>query len=191
MVQYLETKVDVIIVLAHISSEEATAIAEANPEIDLFITGHEHREIDRKVNGVHIVQSGSYFRNLGKVQMTVSKKTVTTQSSLIKKESTADLVKSAFMTGIITEIDEIYDEKASEVVATLTEAIDGSRGDTLGKPLGVVVAKTMRAAVPAADRGNTPVVAFTNSGGIRDSIDAGPLTYGEVIDVLPFGNTAQ
>jgi 5'-nucleotidase len=32
-------------------------------------------------------------------------------------------------------------------------------------------------------------VAFANSGGIRASIDAGPVTMGEVLTVLPFQNT--
>ena len=33
------------------------------------------------------------------------------------------------------------------------------------------------------------VMAFQNGGGIREAIDAGPITVGEVISVLPFGNT--
>jgi 2',3'-cyclic-nucleotide 2'-phosphodiesterase/3'-nucleotidase/5'-nucleotidase len=33
------------------------------------------------------------------------------------------------------------------------------------------------------------IAAVQNSGGIRSSIDAGPVTTGEVITVLPFGNT--
>src|SRR5699024_6785248 len=34
-----------------------------------------------------------------------------------------------------------------------------------------------------------PVIAMQNGGGIRTSIDEGPITYGEIINVLPFGNT--
>ena len=33
------------------------------------------------------------------------------------------------------------------------------------------------------------VMAFQNGGGIRAAIDEGPITVGEVITVLPFGNT--
>ena len=32
-------------------------------------------------------------------------------------------------------------------------------------------------------------MALQNGGGIRSSIDQGPITVGEVITVLPFGNT--
>ena len=33
------------------------------------------------------------------------------------------------------------------------------------------------------------IMAFQNGGGIRAAIDAGPITVGEVITVLPFANT--
>ena len=33
------------------------------------------------------------------------------------------------------------------------------------------------------------IMAFQNGGGIRSAIDAGPITVGDVITVLPFGNT--
>ncbi len=33
------------------------------------------------------------------------------------------------------------------------------------------------------------IMALQNGGGIRASIDEGPITVGEVITVLPFGNT--
>jgi len=33
------------------------------------------------------------------------------------------------------------------------------------------------------------VIAMQNGGGIREAIDAGPLTVGEVLTTLPFGNT--
>jgi 2',3'-cyclic-nucleotide 2'-phosphodiesterase (5'-nucleotidase family) len=34
-----------------------------------------------------------------------------------------------------------------------------------------------------------PLVCVTNGGGIRATIEAGPVTFGEVNTVLPFGNT--
>ena len=37
--------------------------------------------------------------------------------------------------------------------------------------------------------GKNVIMALQNGGGIRAAIDAGPITVGEVITVLPFGNT--
>jgi len=44
-------------------------------------------------------------------------------------------------------------------------------------------------AMLAATAGQGAVAAFTNSGGVRSSIEAGVITYGEAIAVAPFSNT--
>ena len=54
-------------------------------------------------------------------------------------------------------------------------------------PLGNVITDGMLAKAKEYD--NEVVMAFQNGGGIRDAIDEGPITVGEVISVLPFGNT--
>lgn len=51
--------------------------------------------------------------------------------------------------------------------------------------MGTLVAEAMLARVK--DQGVT--IALTNGGGLRASIDAGPVTMGEVLTVLPFQNT--
>ena len=54
-------------------------------------------------------------------------------------------------------------------------------------PLGNVITDGMLA--KAKEYNNKVVMAFQNGGGIREAIDQGPITVGEVISVLPFGNT--
>jgi 5'-nucleotidase len=49
--------------------------------------------------------------------------------------------------------------------------------------IGNLIAEAMLAAAPAAD------VALQNGGGIRTGLPAGAITYGDVLAVLPFGNT--
>lgn len=51
--------------------------------------------------------------------------------------------------------------------------------------MGTLIADAMLARV--ADQGVT--IAIQNGGGVRASIDAGPVTMGEVLTVLPFQNT--
>ncbi len=51
--------------------------------------------------------------------------------------------------------------------------------------MGVVVTDAMLDRV--ADQGIS--IAIQNGGGLRASIDAGPITMGEVLNVLPFQNT--
>ena len=71
-----------IVVIAHLGDDESTAkklqsvgLAEAVPEIDLIIDGHSHTELKEKkiVNGVTIVQTGEYAKNVGVVKVDFDK----------------------------------------------------------------------------------------------------------------------
>ena len=76
----------------------------------------------------------------------------------------------------------------AEVAAALDKPIGADAATTLIRnplgesELGNLIADAMRAAVPDAR------VGLQNSGGIRADVNAGPITYGELYDVLPFGN---
>jgi len=73
------------------------------------------------------------------------------------------------------------------VVAEAAAAIDGSRDSCRVKEceMGDLIAEAMLDRVK--DQGVT--IAIQNGGGVRASIDAGPVTMGEVLTVLPFQNT--
>jgi 5'-nucleotidase len=75
----------------------------------------------------------------------------------------------------------------SQVIGTATEAIEGSREvcRAMECSMGNLVADAMLDRV--ADQGVT--IAIQNGGGLRSSIDAGEITMGEVVTVLPFSNT--
>lgn len=73
------------------------------------------------------------------------------------------------------------------VVGESAVALDGSRNNVRAKEtnLGNLVADAMLEKA----RPSGAVVAVMNGGGIRTSIAAGPVTVGQVLEVLPFGNT--
>lgn len=90
------------------------------------------------------------------------------------------------METLITELDALNAPIELEVVATAPYVLDGERADvrTGETNLGNMIAEALLD-VSGAD------VALTNGGGIRTSIDAGEVTKGEVLTVLPFGNTVR
>ncbi|NTV65502.1 MAG: multifunctional 2',3'-cyclic-nucleotide 2'-phosphodiesterase/5'-nucleotidase/3'-nucleotidase, partial [Oscillochloris sp.] len=73
------------------------------------------------------------------------------------------------------------------VIGTSAVALDGARTNVRAKEtnLGDLVAEAML----AKTRSRGGQIAITNGGGIRASIPAGPVTVGQVLEVLPFGNT--
>jgi len=79
------------------------------------------------------------------------------------------------------------EEIRNKVVATIRQPINGGRNvcRVMECQMGNLVADTMLDAV--AGQGVT--IALANSGGLRASIDSGPVTMGEVLTVLPFQNT--
>ncbi len=79
------------------------------------------------------------------------------------------------------------EEIRQQVVADATVVIDGNRDNCRVKEceMGNLVADAMLDRVK--DQGVS--IAIANSGGIRSSIDAGEVTMGEVLGVLPFQNT--
>ncbi|MGL4988821.1 MAG: bifunctional metallophosphatase/5'-nucleotidase, partial [Cetobacterium sp.] len=71
-----------IVVVSHLGDDKSTAkhiqsigLAEAVPEINLIIDGHSHTELKQKkmVNGVTIVQTGEYAKNVGVVKVDFDK----------------------------------------------------------------------------------------------------------------------
>lgn len=79
------------------------------------------------------------------------------------------------------------DEIRNKVVAEAAESIEGDRKFCRAEEcqMGSLIADAMLDRVK--DQGIE--VAIQNGGGIRASIDAGPVTMGEVLTVLPFQNT--
>ncbi|MEL6793120.1 MAG: 5'-nucleotidase C-terminal domain-containing protein, partial [Pseudomonadota bacterium] len=99
----------------------------------------------------------------------------------------ASVTPDAEMAANIASLAGPINEVMQTVVAETSAPIDGDRGNCRAKEceMGVLVAEAMLDKV--ADQGVT--IAIQNGGGLRASIDAGEVTMGEVLTVLPFQNT--
>lgn len=87
----------------------------------------------------------------------------------------------------VAEMAEPIEELRQKVVARISAPIDGDRTSCRVREceMGNVVASAMLDRV----RDQGVAIAIANSGGLRASIDAGPVTMDEVLTVLPFQNT--
>ena len=136
---------------------------------------------------VPVVQAGQYSKYLGDLK-------VVFDDSGVVKESKGDpiLIDSSFKPDEATlkRIDELkapIETLKSKVVGSSEGPIEGDRKVCRVKEcsMGNLVADATLARVK--DQGVT--IAFANSGGLRSSIDAGDVSMGEVLTVLPFQNT--
>ena len=186
-----EKDVDVIIALTHIGNEGTTLtttreLAEEVEGIDLIVDGHSHEIAAELVNGVLIVQAESYTKNIGVVNLEVVDGKVTKKEAhLIGFEEAKDYVPDATIEAELEKMDEINAPLKARVVGKSLVDLDGERGHvrTGETNLGNLITDAMIYGVADAD------LAFANGGGIRASIPAGDVTFGDIITSFPFTNT--
>jgi 2',3'-cyclic-nucleotide 2'-phosphodiesterase (5'-nucleotidase family) len=192
MVDELEDQVDVIIALVHLGLEgdyTSERLAEEVDGIDLIIDGHSHSDLDygMEVNDTMIVSAGEKSKNLGIVKLDIENgDVVEVDAYQFDKGESAESPEDAAILALVTELKALNAIIENEVVANSPVVLNGERefvrtGET---NLGNMLTESLLA-ISSAD------VALTNGGGIRTSIDVGDVTKGEVLTVLPFGNTVR
>ncbi len=182
---------DYIICLGHIGLDGGTEIlsseiCDAVPEIDLFVDGHSHTVLQNGLptkNGI-VVQTGEYLNNVGVVKITVTpdgKKT--TDVSLVNEKvtNTWPIMTQTFT--LIASYGEAVDDISSQVVGSTDADLIGERevvrkGDS---NLGNLIVDAIRSSTGAD-------VALNNGGNVRTTIAKGDITYGQLLEVMPFGN---
>ncbi len=194
--------VNKIIALTHVGyPRDLSAIAKI-PDVDVVVGGHTHTLLSNKAEGaegpyptwvenggvrVPVVQASQYSRYLGDLK-------VVFDDNGVVKEATGEpiLIDSSFkpdeaMAARINELKAPLEELKKKVVGSAEAAIDGDRKNCRAKEcsMGNLLADAQLDRVK--DQGIT--IAIQNGGGLRASIDAGEVTMGEVLTVLPFQNT--
>ena len=188
-----EEGADVIILLAHLGLDEETkeawrsdAIAKEVEGIDLIIDGHSHTTLEEglKVGNSMIVSTGSHFENVGLVKLSLAEDgTKTIEASLLPFVEMVQYEKDPEIEDYIAAIEEENKRYTDVKVAELSATLEGEREDvrTGETNLADLIADAMLWATDAD-------VVITNGGGIRASIEAGTVTMGDLLTVLPFGN---
>ncbi|MGM0601788.1 MAG: bifunctional metallophosphatase/5'-nucleotidase [Bacillota bacterium] len=194
MVEELEGKTDVVIGLFHLGLSEGSKytskmVAEQVDGIDVIVDGHSHHTLENgmMVNDTLITMAGEYDKNLGVIDLTVEDNAVRSKkASLISKEMAEDVKPDKIISMVVDSMNAANEKITSQVVGTALVELEGDRAvvRTGESNLGNLIADAIRIKLDAD-------AAITNGGGIRASINKGEITKGEVITVLPFGNTAM
>ncbi|HCD70664.1 MAG TPA: bifunctional metallophosphatase/5'-nucleotidase [Ruminococcaceae bacterium] len=166
--------------------------------LSAFIDGHSHSVLedfveDKDGKSVPLASTGTKLENIGKITITDNEMTC----ELIEKsdytvsadENTAENKAYRNMTDFIAGINAQYGELIGTVVArtdvelTINDPETGERAVRSAETnLGDLCADAYRAATGAE-------IALVNGGGVRANIAVGDITYGNIIDVQPFGNS--
>ncbi|MDU5230279.1 bifunctional metallophosphatase/5'-nucleotidase [Anaerococcus octavius] len=189
-----EQGAQVIICLSHLgedkeSTETSTLIAENVEGIDLIVDGHSHTELQngRYVDNTLIAQAKAHGNFIGDVTLLLDKnnKIVSKNASLkpynkmkylyANKDTASQIEKVA------NENKKVLDQNVGQTSVELVGTRDMVR--TRETNLGDFITDAMIKATGAD-------IAITNGGGIRESIEKGTITKGDVLTVFPFTNFA-
>ena len=192
-----EEGVNKIVVLSHSGYSVDQTVAENTTGVDVIVGGHTNTLLGdmegaegpypTMVGDTAIVSAYAYGKFLGELNVTFDDEGKVIEASGAPIIMDAAVTEDEAVKSRIAEAAEPLDEIRNQVVAETSAPIEGDRTvcRAVECPMGVLVADAMLDRV--ADQG--VVAAITNGGGLRASIDAGEVTMGEVLTVLPFQNT--
>ncbi|OAN14393.1 5'-nucleotidase C-terminal domain-containing protein [Exiguobacterium undae] len=200
--------VNKIVALTHIGFDDNEAVdndqllARNVDGIDVIVGGHSHTKLEKpvvvdetivpgKTEPTIIAQAYQYGDFLGNLDLTFDYKGKLTEynGSLIDVAKAAEDTRAA----------EILKPYADQITELKNEEVGANIVNELGNPRGEVSVRNSETALgnlitdgmlkKAKEYNAETVIAMQNGGGIRAAINAGPLTVGEVLTTLPFGNT--
>lgn len=204
----LQGKVDAFIILSHLGIDSTTKQAWRGDNLMtslatnkdfmnnaiIVLDGHSHSVIENGElkNTAILAQTGTALANIGKVTFDLQNKVTTNlKASLIKEADTKEVAQDDAVKAIVETAKSNFGKATSEVVFHNPVALQGERNDvrTRETNLGNAIADAMEAYSKTGFE-TTGDFAVTNGGGIRASIDGNKdVTIGDIIKVLPFGNT--
>lgn len=156
----------------------------------IVIDGHSHT-VQSATYGDNVTynQTGSYLNNIGKV--TLKSEQILGEASLISAADTASVTPDALITELVNEIKVKYEaENAQVVIENNPVELNGERSNVRVREtnLGNAVTDAIYA-YGQTGFSNKTSLAVTNGGGLRATIAKDqPVTKGDIIAVLPFGN---
>ncbi|WP_026352571.1 bifunctional metallophosphatase/5'-nucleotidase [Yoonia vestfoldensis] len=186
-----------IIALTHVGLPKDMDIAAAVDGIDAIVGGHSHTLMSNTEEGalaypqmvgdVPVVQAYAYSKYVGHLTIVFDDEGNVTSATGDTILLDASVAEDEAALARIAELAGPIEEMKTRLVAETTDAIEGDRTvcRAVECPMGSLIADAMLDRV--RDQGIQ--IAIQNGGGIRASIDAGEVTMGEVLSVLPFQNT--
>ena len=190
--------VNKIVVLSHSGYIVDQRVAEGTTGVDVIVGGHSNTYLSNvaenavgpyptMVGETAIVQAYAYGKFLGELKVVFDDEGLVIAATGEPIALDRFVIEDDGIKARIAEAAKPLEEIRQRVVAEASEPIGGEREvcRSMECSMGSLIADAMLDRVK--DQGVE--IAFQNGGGIRASIDAGPVTMGEVLTVLPFQNT--
>jgi 5'-nucleotidase len=209
--------IETIVVIVHEGGDQSTSDAATNSnacvgisgpivdivnnlddEVDVVISGHTHQPYNCVIDNKIVTSAFSFGRVVTKIDLTIDRDTgeVVTMTAE-NKTVTRDVPKDSLLTALIAKYQALVTPIANRVIGTIAASITRAASPAGETALGDLIADGQLDATNDPGFGDA-VVAFMNPGGIRTDLTytqisgtelPGEVTYGEMFNVQPFGNS--
>lgn len=181
---------DFVIVVAHAGAYCENAVRNCEGEMidwlehtsakpDLVVAGHTHSVVRSREHGVSIIETGSWARTYGVVDLVrISRDSVDVWIRGTPVPWTDLVPADSAVAALVDRAEAEVGPQLDQVIAHTAEEIP--RGG-LDNPMGRLIADGQRAATGSQ-------IAIMNAGGVRAPLPAGAVTWGDLYRVHPFGN---
>ncbi len=193
-VKQLRGRVDLLVAITHEETDEDLALAKAVPEIDVIVGGHTsgfdgliaagaqtpaQGRVELLTRGPIVVKTHQQGRTLGRLDLTFDKKLSAAEARNLPIDPS--LAEQPKVAGLVKDYTQRLDAAASHVLGqALVDLIGESQVvRTRETNFGNFLADLVRSRVGAE-------IALLNSGLIRGTIPAGPVTLKRIMQALPF-----
>ncbi len=185
-------KVDAVLVISHLPSfQDANGIITGEVQefankvqgIDAITTGHSHEKVNGTVNNIPIIQSRSYGRALGSLELTFD-----SAGKVNVKSDVIELTPVSATLPIDSDTKKILDDQVAQLGPILNEYITENERKldhdrtVPNSELGEYFTDLVREYTKTD-------IAIMNGGGYRFPLEQGKVTNGTMYDLLPFDNT--
>ena len=201
-----EEGINKIILITHIGLGVDENVAAQLQNVDVIVGGHSHSLLsgtykdageqgypesvqDADGNTVYIVQAGDRTKYLGRLDLEFDAEGKITRARgdtiLLSRYITPDPDVQAMLDELAQPINELKQTPVtgSDGQAVTSQVMLSNKDCRVTEcAIGNLISDALRAETGAQ-------IAIMNGGGIRADIDEGPVTLGDVLTVLPFGNT--
>ncbi|QBS46563.1 bifunctional UDP-sugar hydrolase/5'-nucleotidase [Nocardia sp. CS682] len=154
-----------------------------DPVVKALFTAHSHQSYVCTIDGKVVTQAASFGRLITDLTLRFAPEGV--QASAVNRVVTRDVTPDAATTALVDFYAEQARPRAARVVGAAADVLPREPDASGASPLGNIIADSMLSAT-AGPAG--AVAAFMNPGGVRADLKAGPVTYGDIYTVQPFGN---
>ncbi len=192
---------EVVIALTHVGLGLDRRLAASVPGLSAVVGGHSHTLLSNSADGADgryplpvggasgfalpIVQAGANNRCLGRLDLDLDRSgRVLAATGDARELGFADR-RHPGVEALVARLAEPLVGLRARVIGALAEGVTNTECRRGECALGNLVAEAML----EAGRASGATIALQNGGGLRAGLPAGPVTWGDVLAVLPFANT--